>query len=366
MKEECVVCYNLIEDEPCLPCDHWVHRACVLQWRQDLETMCPICRRPVSLKIVDSSDYDLVVSTNPNEFTNWVIPQKLLCGGYPMRNDLPQRPNFLDLLLENGVNVFVNLCEEHEIQKYGDYSELVRIESGEVTLISLPTPDRGVTFDTDVSKVVNQIVQHITRGDVVYVHCWGGHGRSGVICACVLMQLERISSEKALQQIKTCHNTRGYNSKRKSPHGVKQHAQVRRFSPPWNVIVCGDRHSFTSFRKLMEFELSQLPPYSTVIHGGCKGIDALAGWVAKKNPRLSETKVYRADWNSYGTAAGPIRNRCMLDNNYVDLVLAFHPDIRHSKGTRDMISEALRRKIRVILHDLKRSEEITSISDLDQ
>jgi hypothetical protein len=41
-----------------------------------------------------------------------------------------------------------------------------------------------------------------------------------------------------------------------------------------------------------------------------------------------------ADWANHGKAAGPIRNRKMLDLK-PDLVLAFHADLTNSKGTKD-------------------------------
>lgn len=51
-----------------------------------------------------------------------------------------------------------------------------------------------------------------------------------------------------------------------------------------------------------------------------------------------------ADWTTYGKAAGPIRNRQMLDLN-PDIVIAFHNDITSSKGTKDTVTEAKRRGI---------------------
>jgi hypothetical protein len=48
-----------------------------------------------------------------------------------------------------------------------------------------------------------------------------------------------------------------------------------------------------------------------------------------------------AKWEKYGLAAGPIRNQEMLDTYKPDLVVAFHNDIEHSKGTKDMITRAM-------------------------
>lgn len=45
----------------------------------------------------------------------------------------------------------------------------------------------------------------------------------------------------------------------------------------------------------------------------------------------------------------PIRNKQMLDEGKPDLVLAFHTDIENSKGTKNMIYQAKKRGIKVIL-----------------
>ena len=75
----------------------------------------------------------------------------------------------------------------------------------------------------------------------------------------------------------------------------------------------------------------------TIIHGAARGVDTLAGQVASELGLNVE--AYPADWEKYGKAAGPIRNRKMLDLK-PDLVLAFHNDLTKSKGTAHCIKEA--------------------------
>ena len=61
-------------------------------------------------------------------------------------------------------------------------------------------------------------------------------------------------------------------------------------------------------------------------------------------------RSYPADWTTYGKAAGPIRNKVMLDQG-LDIVIAFHPDIEQSKGTRHMVSIARAKGITVEVHN---------------
>jgi len=75
-----------------------------------------------------------------------------------------------------------------------------------------------------------------------------------------------------------------------------------------------------------------------IIAGEARGADTLAKTFAARH----EFKYlgFPALWGQYGKAAGPIRNQQMLDEGRPDLVLAFHDDIEHSKGTGDIVRRA--------------------------
>jgi hypothetical protein len=102
------------------------------------------------------------------------------------------------------------------------------------------------------------------------------------------------------------------------------------------VLVCGDRR--WSDRDVVERELKHHGA-TEVIHGGAKGADACADYVAHYILNLPVTP-FRARWDEYGRSAGPIRNQLMLTEGMPDLVLAFHTNIMESKGTRDMVRRA--------------------------
>jgi hypothetical protein len=108
------------------------------------------------------------------------------------------------------------------------------------------------------------------------------------------------------------------------------------------VIVCGDRN-WSDYAKI-HGRLSRLPKGTTVIQGGCRGADKLAGRAAK-NLGLDVLEM-PAEWDRYGPSAGPRRNRKMLDLG-PGLVIAFHPNLGNSKGTKDTVEEAVKRGIRV-------------------
>jgi hypothetical protein len=110
------------------------------------------------------------------------------------------------------------------------------------------------------------------------------------------------------------------------------------------VLVCGSRDwpSHAPIWKRLDELLSTAEGGIAVIEGGAPGADNLAAaWSERVG--CDHTTV-RADWMAHGRAAGPIRNRQMLDLE-PDLVLAFQ--CGDSPGTQDTIDEARRRGIPV-------------------
>lgn len=79
-----------------------------------------------------------------------------------------------------------------------------------------------------------------------------------------------------------------------------------------------------------------------LVQGGAKGADQLSRFWAQT--RYVPFTEFPANWRLHGKAAGPIRNQAQLD--YLlswdeDMaVIAFHPDIESSKGTKDMVTRA--------------------------
>ena len=101
------------------------------------------------------------------------------------------------------------------------------------------------------------------------------------------------------------------------------------------VLICGDKE-WKDIQKILQ-RIMKLPPHSIIIHGSARGADIIAGEVARElHLRVQSCP---ADWSRYGRAAGPIRNRQMLDLE-PHLVIGFHSDIGKSKGTADMLKIA--------------------------
>lgn len=112
------------------------------------------------------------------------------------------------------------------------------------------------------------------------------------------------------------------------------------------VVVCGSR-DWQDVNAIFN-RLSGLPGEHeeiTILQGSASGADSIAAWAADQLG--FEVRGFPANWRKHGKAAGPIRNRVMLDQN-PDLVIAFQHG--ESRGTQDTIDEARRRGIPVEVH----------------
>ena len=137
------------------------------------------------------------------------------------------------------------------------------------------------------------------------------------------------------------------------------HAIVKGYRRPLRVLVTGDRNSSNAFKSMITIELKELPYGSVIIHGRCRGIDLFADSIAKSLGIQTESyPVESEDWKRYGLAAGPMRNTEMLKMD-IDLVLGFHPDIQHSKGTKDCLIQAQNLNIECYIIDLKYKQPFT-------
>lgn len=125
------------------------------------------------------------------------------------------------------------------------------------------------------------------------------------------------------------------------------------------VVVTGDRYAKRDvWANIVDRALRERAGNGRliVVHGNADGIDAIAD-SCTTDLCLMDAVPVPARWKQDGKAAGPLRNSAMLSvldtlriHGYRVAVLAFHDDLGGSKGTRDMVNQALRAGIETWLH----------------
>tara|TARA_B110000902_G_scaffold172948_1_gene196609 strand:- start:290 stop:637 length:348 start_codon:yes stop_codon:yes gene_type:complete len=98
------------------------------------------------------------------------------------------------------------------------------------------------------------------------------------------------------------------------------------------VLIAGGR-DFTD-KETMKNVLAGVPRCSVIISGTARGADQLGeSWAEARGIAVER---YPADWDTYGKAAGHIRNQQMLDEGKPDYVVVFPG----GKGSESMVKKA--------------------------
>lgn len=129
--------------------------------------------------------------------SSYFIKDRAMFGSFPTQEAV-------DELERQGVRYFINLtnCDETKITPYKTkYNE-----------INYPILDRHVPTDwQSYAKFIiklSDIIKTLKNGELVYIHCKGGHGRSGVVVASLLCYIFGLTPEESLEQTTKSHSKR--------------------------------------------------------------------------------------------------------------------------------------------------------------
>jgi hypothetical protein len=182
----------------------------------------------------------------PTAESYWVTEQ-LLAGKYPGAKIEAVAVEKIAALLAAGVRTFVDLTEQGELLPYA------HLLPPDVAHHRVPIAD--VTAPS--GKQVRAALDAIELGGssaVVYVHCWGGCGRTGVIVGCHLVE-HGWASDDALARVHDL--TRGLQSK-PCPETSAQKAVVRKWDPdrPGHGLRTGAAHHTSASAKTADSALA--------------------------------------------------------------------------------------------------------------
>ena len=163
----------------------------------------------------------------------WVEPGRLLAGEYPGSLSEPKARVKLRILLDAGIDSFVDLTEKDELDPYG-----TNLLEEEALKAGRPVPShrrfgiRDVSVlsdDAGYDEIVDHIRNELDAGKRVYVHCWGGKGRTGTVIGCWLIDNDGLDYESTVQRMRDLRQgTRKFGGYPIIPDTRAQHDVLRR------------------------------------------------------------------------------------------------------------------------------------------
>jgi protein tyrosine phosphatase (PTP) superfamily phosphohydrolase (DUF442 family) len=139
----------------------------------------------------------------------WVVPGQLLAGFYPGSAAIPEAEQKLDALINAGIRCVVNLVEEEETGHNGrplrpcaaPLAHQAAAAGVEVTYMRIPVRDLSVPPTATMQAILDALDAAAKRCQPMYLHCWGGRGRTGTVVGCWLARHGLAVGDGALQRL---------------------------------------------------------------------------------------------------------------------------------------------------------------------
>ncbi|MGZ9165735.1 MAG: protein-tyrosine phosphatase family protein [Anaerolineales bacterium] len=131
----------------------------------------------------------------------WVEPGRLLAGEYPGGFDGELTRKHIHALLEAGFDTFIDLTGPNETLAYAQMLfDEARTYEVEVEYYRFPIEDFGLPSPEQMKSILDRMDERLQAGHKMYLHCWGGIGRTGTTVGCYLVRHGR-TGEEALKQL---------------------------------------------------------------------------------------------------------------------------------------------------------------------
>lgn len=140
--------------------------------------------------------------TRPHHNTYWIEPSRLLAGEYPGADRPDACAARLEQYLHCGVTDFIDLTMPGELAPYDRLlQEIAARRRTEIAYRRMPIVDMDVPrTPTEMNAILDEIEARIAAGGTVYVHCWGGIGRTGTVAGCYLVR-QGLTGDAALAEL---------------------------------------------------------------------------------------------------------------------------------------------------------------------
>ena len=154
------------------------------------------------------------------------VDSGFLAGNYPRTRDSDSSREKFRSILDAGVTCFVDLTTPHDPLEPYDHL-LAELADGATIRESHPVTDMSIPDSREQTRAILDTIDRVRdEGGIVYLHCWGGIGRTGTIVGCWLVR-HGMTSENALDRVAELWTSRPDSDWSTSPQTEPQFRYVR-------------------------------------------------------------------------------------------------------------------------------------------
>ena len=130
------------------------------------------------------------MSDKPIPESYWVVPGNFLAGGYPISSaDEAVARQCLAAFIDAGITSFFDLTREGELPPYQPILQEEALHYGiPIQYQRLNIQDKGLPSHEQMKTLLDTLDASLTAGKKIYLHCWGGIGRTGTTVGCWLVR----------------------------------------------------------------------------------------------------------------------------------------------------------------------------------
>jgi ribA/ribD-fused uncharacterized protein len=174
---------------------------------------------------------------------SYFIKDRAMFGSFPNQESVIELENI-------GVRYFINLTfnEENKLTPY-----ITKYNYIHYPIVDRKAPTNWQEFAKFILTISN-IIKNLSEKELLYLHCKGGHGRSGVVVACILCYMFNLTPEVALDSTTKYHSNRSIMRdkwrKLGSPQTYSQKNFVLKFFEPlhfYKAHKTGNTVGFSNF-----------------------------------------------------------------------------------------------------------------------
>jgi hypothetical protein len=139
-------------------------------------------------------------------------------------------------LLDAGITRVFDLTQPGELISYSDLFAVEAAARGiTATHQRRPIRDVDICAPEQMRAILDEIDAELAAGETVYVHCWGGVGRTGTVIGCWLVRHGHTGAE-ALREVQALFQSMSATKVGRHPEGSPQTPAQRRMVLEWGAM----------------------------------------------------------------------------------------------------------------------------------